>query len=75
MSPDQPPEVQREEILNAAMACFNEYGYDATTFDAIAARSGLAATTVSVHFADKSEIRSSLFAMWSERLSAWLTNA
>jgi AcrR family transcriptional regulator len=75
MDRNQPAEVLREEILNAAMACFNEYGYDATTVEAIAARSGLPAAVVSGLFADKSEIKSSLIAIWSERLSAWLANA
>jgi AcrR family transcriptional regulator len=75
MDQNQPAEVLREEILNAAMACFNEYGYDETTVDVIAARSGVPAAIVVKHFADKSEIRASLLALWSERLSAWLSNA
>jgi AcrR family transcriptional regulator len=75
MDQNQPAEVLSEKILNAAQACFNEYGYDETTVDAISAHSGLPAAVIFSHFADKSEIKNFLLAMWSERLSAWITNA
>lgn len=65
----------RAEILDAAMACFMEIGFDAASIDAIAARSGLPKTTVSHHFADRAEIRTALLAHWSERLSGWISYA
>lgn len=65
---------QRAEILDAAYVCFEMHGYEGTSIEAIAARSGLPTSVVSQHFADKTEIRSALLALWSERLSAWMTN-
>jgi AcrR family transcriptional regulator len=38
MVTDTPPEVETEQILEAAIACFTELGYEATTVDAIAER-------------------------------------
>jgi TetR/AcrR family transcriptional repressor of mexJK operon len=70
-----PPETEREAILNASTACFMELGYDGTSLDAIAARSGLRKSAVSQHFAGKAEIRAALFALWAERLSAWISSA
>ncbi len=70
-----PPEIQREEILEAAMACFTELGYDDASIGAIAARCGLAESAVSRHFAGKAEIRNALLALWSERLSGWVSSA
>jgi TetR/AcrR family transcriptional repressor of mexJK operon len=70
-----PPEIEREAILDASTACFMEFGYDGTSLEAIAARSGLPMSTVSQHFAGKAEIRSALYVLWSERLSAWISSA
>jgi Transcriptional regulator len=70
-----PPETEREAILDASAACFLELGYDGTSVDAIAARSGLSKSAVSQHFAGKAEIRTALYALWSERLSAWISSA
>jgi AcrR family transcriptional regulator len=75
MGKDVSDEAARQEILDAAMACFTELGYDGTTIDAIAARPGLAGSTVRRHFAGKVEIRDALVALWSERLSGWMTSA
>jgi TetR/AcrR family transcriptional repressor of mexJK operon len=69
------PETERDAILDASAACFLELGYDGTTVDAIAARCGLPKSTVSQHFAGKAEIRTALYALWSERLSAWISSA
>ncbi|MDO8616367.1 MAG: helix-turn-helix domain-containing protein [Dehalococcoidia bacterium] len=69
------PRTQREEILDAAMACFTELGYEGTSIDAIAARSGLPKSAISQHFAGKAEIRNALLTMWSERLSGWMLSA
>jgi AcrR family transcriptional regulator len=59
----------------AALACFQVHGYDGTSIDFIAARSGLPVAVVSERFSGKAEIWSALLALWSERLSAWITNA
>jgi AcrR family transcriptional regulator len=75
MSKHVPPETQREKILDAAAACFTELGYDGTSVDAIADRSGLPKSAVSQHFTGKADIRTALFALWSERLSAWISSA
>jgi len=75
MSKHLPPEIEREMILDAAAACFAELGYDATSIEVIAARSGLPTGAVAEQFAGKADIRTALFALWSERLTAWITSA
>ena len=75
MGKHAPPETQREEILDAALACFMELGYDGTSIDAIAARSGLPKSVVSRHFAGRAEMRAALLSLWSERLSGWISSA
>jgi AcrR family transcriptional regulator len=70
-----PPEEERQQILDAAIACFTELGYERTSLDAIAARARLPASTVSRHFADMTDVRAAVIALWSERLSAWVTSA
>jgi AcrR family transcriptional regulator len=75
MSKHVPAEEQREKILDAATACFMELGYDGTSIDAIAARSALPVSVVLQHFASKTDIRTALFAVWSERMSAWISSA
>lgn len=66
---------QREAILEAALSCFGEFGYERTTMEDIAARSGLPAAAVAALFPDKASIRAALLSSWSEILSAWITNA
>jgi len=46
----------RERVLEAAVACFEESGYDATTTAAIAARAGIAVGTLYGYFRDKRAI-------------------
>lgn len=46
----------RERILDAAIACFGERGYEATTMDAIAERADVARATVFNHYSDKQEL-------------------
>ena len=73
---EQIPAVSiREQILDAAMACFTERGYDRTSVDDIAARSGLSTAEIQRHFADKAEIHSALFEVWSELFSGWMASA
>ena len=69
------PEAQRQKILDAAVFCLTELGYDGTSVDAIAARCGLSTREVSGHFAVKADIRDALLELWSERFSAWISSA
>jgi len=46
----------RERVLQAAVACFEEAGYDKTTTAAIAARAGIAVGTLYGYFRDKRSI-------------------
>ncbi len=46
----------RERILRAAVACFEERGFDATTTAGIARRAGIAVGTLYGYFADKREL-------------------
>jgi len=50
------PEASRSGILDAALACFTERGYHATSIDAIAARAGLSKGAIYWHFAGKREL-------------------
>ena len=50
------PEVSRSGILDAALACFTERGYHATSIDAIAERAGLSKGAIYWHFAGKREL-------------------
>ena len=65
----------REQILDAAVACFLERGYDRTSLDDIAARSGFSTAEIHSHFADKGEIHSALMEVMSELLSGWMASA
>jgi TetR/AcrR family acrAB operon transcriptional repressor len=50
------PEVSRGGILDAALACFTERGYHATSVDDIAARAGLSKGAIYWHFDGKREL-------------------
>jgi len=71
----QLPAETRAQILDAAMACFTDGGYNETSIDDIAARAGLSRDTISQHFANKREILLALFEVWSEHFSAWMVSA
>ena len=74
--PEQVPVVSiREQIVDAAMACFTERGYDRTSVDDIAVRAGLSPAEVHDHFADKAEIRQGVSRVMSELLSGWMASA
>ncbi len=60
-----------QRLLAAAMALFQEHGYDRTTVEAIASRAGLTERTFFRYFKDKREV---LFA-GSGRLEALITDA
>lgn len=46
----------RRRVLEAAVACFEEHGYDETTTAAIARRAGIAVGTLYGYFSDKRQI-------------------
>ncbi len=50
------PQASREDILEAASACFAERGYHLTKVDDIAERAGLSKGAVYWHFANKREL-------------------
>lgn len=56
-------------LMKAAIALFDEQGYDATTVAEIAERAGLTKRTFFRHFADK---REALFHGWDEVGGVWL---
>ena len=53
--------ARRDEILDAARACFEEHGYAATTIEQIAARSGASNGSIYHHFGAKEGIASALY--------------
>jgi AcrR family transcriptional regulator len=53
--------TRREQILEAARACFAEHGYAATTIEQIAARSGASNGSIYHHFGAKDGILAALY--------------
>jgi len=53
--------VRRDDILEAARACFSEHGYAATTIEQIAARSGASNGSIYHHFGAKDGILAALY--------------
>ena len=49
------------EILDAALACFDENGYDATTIEQIRALSGASVGSIYHHFGGKEQIAAALY--------------
>ena len=52
---------RRDQILDAARACFAEHGYAATTIEQIAARSGASNGSIYHHFGAKDGILAALY--------------
>jgi AcrR family transcriptional regulator len=52
----KPPDQRRREILDAATQLFRDRGFDVATVQAIAAKAGVAAGTVYLHFPSKEAI-------------------
>jgi AcrR family transcriptional regulator len=50
------------EILDAALACFDEHGYDATTIDQIRRHSGASIGSIYHHFGGKDRIAAAIYA-------------
>jgi AcrR family transcriptional regulator len=67
---------RRDQILDAARACFSEHGYAATTIEQIAARSGASNGSIYHHFGAKDGILAALYvsalASYQEELLALL---
>jgi len=55
------PEERRAQILEAALACFSERGYHATTMDDLVAASGLSKGSLYWHFDSKEDVFLGLF--------------
>ena len=68
--------ARRDQILEAARACFSEHGYAATTIEQIAARSGASNGSIYHHFGSKDGILAALYvralASYQEELLALL---
>jgi AcrR family transcriptional regulator len=54
--------VRREVILEAALACFNDHGYDATTISDIVRRSRTSVGSIYHHFGDKHGVAAAIYA-------------
>lgn len=54
--------ARRDEILRAALTCFGERGYAATTIDEIRERSGASVGSIYHHFGGKEQIADALYA-------------
>jgi AcrR family transcriptional regulator len=65
----------RLRILDATFEIANELGYEGTSIAKVSARSGLPASSVYWHFADKdalfAEVISHSFDQWSQAMPAW----
>ncbi len=62
-------EARREQILDAARACLEEYGLEAVSMEMIIARSGLSTGAVYRYFKGKDEVMSAAVAVGLDGLS------
>jgi AcrR family transcriptional regulator len=58
----QATSVRREAILEAALACFDDHGYDATTIGDIVRKSGASVGSIYHHFGDKNGVAAGIYA-------------
>jgi AcrR family transcriptional regulator len=61
--------ITRSQIIDAASACFAEYGYDKTTFDDVAKKAGISRALIYTYFKSKQEF---FFAMMDEKHKNYL---
>jgi AcrR family transcriptional regulator len=61
---------RKEAVLEAALACFEELGYDATTVEDIRARSGASIGSIYHHFGSKEGIAAALYVETLEKYHA-----
>ncbi len=59
---------RKQQIIEAAMRCFQSKGYENTTIDDIAAEYGLSKGSIYWYYASKKEILIDLFHYWMEEL-------
>jgi AcrR family transcriptional regulator len=64
----KPAEARREQILTAALSCFGEKGYHASTMDDIVRASGLSKGSLYWHFSSKEEVFLELVDSFSDEL-------
>jgi AcrR family transcriptional regulator len=64
--PDPRIERSREQVLAAAVDLLREVGYGALTIEAVAARSGVAKSTIYRHWSSKAEVVADAF-LWAHR--------
>src|SRR5215468_342027 len=58
------PEATRAALIEAARLEFEEFGFDSTQSNRIAARAGYAPQTFYRHFADKIDVLLAVYARW-----------
>jgi len=58
---EMPIKSRPKAILDAALACFNQYGIEATTIDMIRQQSGASVGSIYHHFGSKEDIAAALF--------------
>jgi len=63
---------RKDEILQAALACFSEYGVDATTIEMIRDRSGASIGSLYHHFGNKERIIGALYLSGTAQYAALL---
>ncbi|WP_252272990.1 TetR/AcrR family transcriptional regulator [Pseudomonas subflava] len=63
---------RKDEILQAALACFTEYGVDATTIEMIRDRSGASIGSLYHHFGNKERIIGALYLAGTSEYAALL---
>ena len=60
-------ETRREQLLDAAISCFGEFGYHGTTIDSIAAEAGLSKGSVYRFFKSKDELLFAILDSWESK--------
>jgi AcrR family transcriptional regulator len=71
----KPPEVRREEIIDAAERLFLEQGVGSTTIDQVAAGADVAKGTVYLHFESKQALLAALGERFAEKHLAYIETA
>ncbi|MCP4713980.1 MAG: TetR/AcrR family transcriptional regulator [Deltaproteobacteria bacterium] len=66
----QEKENRKEDIFEAAVACFNEYGYYRTSMDLIAARANMTKSGLYYHFKAKDELFIQIFHYMNDKYYA-----
>jgi TetR/AcrR family transcriptional regulator, transcriptional repressor of aconitase len=64
--------ITRSQIIDAAFACFAEYGYDKTTFDDVAQKAGISRALIYTYFKSKQEF---FFSMMDEKHKNYLSQS